>query len=648
MADEPLSPPQSPDATPEELSSLSPFAILRNADVQREEASGVPPVLAPVQPAQLPPELIPSAVPPTLPPLPPPPLPPPLAPEPNREEILRQAAAAAPVAPVVPQPPPSRDELLRQAAAAPDTRLILPPVPALATEESPAAAITKISPEKPRPVVAMPTPPVPAPIPTPDIEVVRPHHRSGSGTKLVAGVLGVILALAILLGSAYALAEKGVRVPLLYAYVSKLQANGLDERDAASAYASAQGSYELGATSKVVLHLVSASTSATAAGGATNPFASATNAIPYARYVVDKDTLQARTTVTAGGVQQVPMVYETGSNVWQATFPLAATPGNFTVAASKIKETLLQSLLDPVSVQEMLGAATAETAYSPLTVNGAKTGEYTYSLDAGKLSAYLPSGASLTGATGILRVAWGSRQPLYAEVDGTIAYEQTKYQYQSVDDITSWNQPLPMSETGITGLGAGATALDIKDFIAQLGITYSTLPNGLTTTPTPTATPVATPSPTPSPTPTLAPPSSTPTPLTALQPSGQSTTVLLPAITATPPAPAATANAAAIARDTQRKGDLQLLQQALENYKTVKGSYPKSNGLEQVQNSSTLLNALVPTYLTALPIDPTQTTYWYEYQSDGTTYALRSVAENAADPTAKLGTAYHYYEFDNK
>jgi len=67
--------------------------------------------------------------------------------------------------------------------------------------------------------------------------------------------------------------------------------------------------------------------------------------------------------------------------------------------------------------------------------------------------------------------------------------------------------------------------------------------------------------------------------------------------------------------------------------------------LEQTRSSATLLAALVPTYMTAMPVDPLSNTYWYEYSSlDGTSYKLRSVVEDPTNPSAKKGVTYSYFE----
>ena len=133
-----------------------------------------------------------------------------------------------------------------------------------------------------------------------------------------------------------------------------------------------------------------------------------------------------------------------------------------------------------------------------------------------------------------------------------------------------------------------------------------------------------------------------------ITPSGESTTTLASSITAVPPVPTTPADSSAIARDAQRKKDLADLQTALEEYKTKNGSYPKATDLQQTVSSQLLMTALVPNFLTAMPIDPLPSVYWYEYTSDSTSYILRAVAENSGDQSAIKGVGYYYYQLTSK
>jgi hypothetical protein len=100
----------------------------------------------------------------------------------------------------------------------------------------------------------------------------------------------------------------------------------------------------------------------------------------------------------------------------------------------------------------------------------------------------------------------------------------------------------------------------------------------------------------------------------------------------------------AAGRDSQRKTDLSNIAKALENYKSVSGSYPVSQGTEKVAAlSGTLYSALVPTYLSQIPIDPSSPTDYYGYKSDGTTYSLTSILENKSDSSGKMVGSYFIY-----
>ena len=75
-----------------------------------------------------------------------------------------------------------------------------------------------------------------------------------------------------------------------------------------------------------------------------------------------------------------------------------------------------------------------------------------------------------------------------------------------------------------------------------------------------------------------------------------------------------------VARDGQRKTELEQIRSALEIYRTDNGSYP------------TDWDDLVPDYMGSLPEDPLPNSYDYEYSSDGVTYTICAhlEAESAA------------------
>jgi len=98
-------------------------------------------------------------------------------------------------------------------------------------------------------------------------------------------------------------------------------------------------------------------------------------------------------------------------------------------------------------------------------------------------------------------------------------------------------------------------------------------------------------------------------------------------------------------RDSQRKNDLANIAKSLEQYKTAHSQYPKSGGSEKISASfGTLYSALVPTYLSKIPLDPDDPKYYYGYESGGSQYTLSAVLEDIADSDGqKVGSKNIYY-----
>lgn len=98
-------------------------------------------------------------------------------------------------------------------------------------------------------------------------------------------------------------------------------------------------------------------------------------------------------------------------------------------------------------------------------------------------------------------------------------------------------------------------------------------------------------------------------------------------------------------RDTQRKADLAKIEGYLNAYKTQNGSYPISADVEHLSDAnSSVTAALVPTYATTLPTDPSTPNFWYGYKStDGTSFELTAVLEDTSDPDGqKIGNNFVY------
>lgn len=98
------------------------------------------------------------------------------------------------------------------------------------------------------------------------------------------------------------------------------------------------------------------------------------------------------------------------------------------------------------------------------------------------------------------------------------------------------------------------------------------------------------------------------------------------------------------ARDNRRKADMQLIRNALEQYKGQNGVYPQSNELNLActsissLNDSALNNATTNTYLSRLPHDPQCPKQQYGYtQLGNASYILGSLLEGSS-PTNNLCT----------
>jgi len=112
------------------------------------------------------------------------------------------------------------------------------------------------------------------------------------------------------------------------------------------------------------------------------------------------------------------------------------------------------------------------------------------------------------------------------------------------------------------------------------------------------------------------------------------------------PVPTTTDLTTTVGRDAQRLTDLTAIKKALDNYHTAKGSYPVSTTVDQTNASTVLKNALVPNYLSILPVDPNNSQYWYGYTSDGFSFTLTSVLEDTAS-AGKQGDNVRYQEVTN-
>ncbi len=102
-----------------------------------------------------------------------------------------------------------------------------------------------------------------------------------------------------------------------------------------------------------------------------------------------------------------------------------------------------------------------------------------------------------------------------------------------------------------------------------------------------------------------------------------------------------------ISADQTRKADLKKISAALQKYYTEKGVFPTTTGIEHLDQSSSALGAaLVPTYLSVLPQDPTGGHY-YGYTSNGSVYELSAVLDDKVDPEGVVTGSVTLYVVKN-
>lgn len=98
------------------------------------------------------------------------------------------------------------------------------------------------------------------------------------------------------------------------------------------------------------------------------------------------------------------------------------------------------------------------------------------------------------------------------------------------------------------------------------------------------------------------------------------------------------------ARDSQRKQDLQTIAKALEMYYNDKGQYPDAInnqildidwGAESGFTDTEITNGAV--YLTKMPMDPGNRSYFYTTDAGGTYYQLYALLENTRDNQIESG-----------
>jgi hypothetical protein len=319
-------------------------------------------------------------------------------------------------------------------------------------------------------------------------------------------------------------------------------------------------------------------------------------------------------------------------SAWLSYFEEAATPVISSISPIELGKTLLYPALKPLSLEEYVAATKTFGKREQRVSNGTTTKVIAFevqSFDTGKLISHFPAGATIDTLTGTIEVSIKGQndvpnRPLKAALNGTFTYQNKSYQFAEKWVISGWTQAVdtatnpglkPLQEYEPDPLNE-PSELSLVNFIGQLGISsLALLPNSVTVE-TDQGEQSA----------------------VAETPSGSVISTVGAAITSIPSAPTQPASDEAKKRDEQRKKDIASIAKA-------NGAFPVSS-LAQTVSSTTLFTALVPTYLTAMPVDPLASSYWYEYESSGTTYTLRSVLENADDGATgvKKGSIFTYYE----
>lgn len=304
------------------------------------------------------------------------------------------------------------------------------------------------------------------------------------------------------------------------------------------------------------------------------------------------------------------------------------------VAASveDIRRTLAAPVLIPVSLESILRASQSQIASEKRTNNGKSFTAYIFIADPAAIEDYFPEGAVISDVQTGVQYEWHTNIPYDAQLRATVKYKENTYSYYIrylVKDFDKQIDTVNSNELNkITTLGEATASKGLNAYIGGMGMFLRGVPSNLTNSELQRqeeSTNMAFP----------------------ITPSGKGITQKIAKITTTPPVAVQPASTEAKARDAQRIKDLEDMKKALAEYKKLKGAYPLSSGtsLDQAGTLDALLAALVPTYLTKLPIDPTTDTYWYAYQSNGTTYRLTAAVEDFTTTGAiKVGTTFAYIE----
>lgn len=370
---------------------------------------------------------------------------------------------------------------------------------------------------------------------------------------------------------------------------------------------------------------------------------------------VRNSTGQAAVTVVSvnGTATDVVVAEQSGSREgYRVAFPGLASTKDATVSESELKSTLLGILRVP-SPETLLAASGSITAHGVYKGSGTTYDRVVATPDAAALTEVLPGGATLEDARLTHYVAWKSARLGASQLTGTLVYGDVRYKLVLSWNYSGYGAPVSAPQEAVDLLSETELEdLTASSYASLLGIRAGDLPElGETPEPTgspsPTASATATPSAGPSVSASPSPTASATAGSSAITPKNGGLSTPRTEVTASPPAPLTVPDAAALERDRKRKQDLVDIQTALTAYKKANGTYPDAKDFIQLSANQAFFTAMLPSFLTAIPVDPTPDLRAYSYRTidvAGTRiYVLRAILENGSDAEGQqAGTQRHY------
>jgi hypothetical protein len=447
------------------------------------------------------------------------------------------------------------------------------------------------------------------------------------GMRLFA-IIGSVVALVLLIGGGFVLALTGARLPLLGGMVSGLPSTASQSSDKAFAFVDTHAPYQFKGLNEVT---VTDEKDKTLADGTPSVYKIHTETKDG--IVTDKGTrFLAKQEVTINDKTAIPVLMRNTGLQYIVSFPANTDTTPATLASTNLEDTLLDASLKVIPLEALLKAVVTEKSYQKVTVQGKPAAAYSVTLDQTQIAAYLPTGAKIGTATATISFAWKGAgvmpgEPLDVVLNIPFTYQERGYLLSGHWQYSNWAEttvPADLDTLASTDPGNVNTDLTSESFVSRLGIAFKALPHGSVATSGAAVDQTVV--------------------FTPIVPDGDVITVVQTPRADNPVQPVQPASAEAKQRDAQRKQDLLGIQKAIEQYIVVNGSYPTVSVETQLAASTTLFNALVPKYLTKMPIDPLNATYYYAYNVTSTGYYLRAILEDNSDTSAMVGSVYHYYE----